>query len=92
MSSDESLLCARCNRELQPGRGDFFEVRILAVADPYPPILEAREPAELRRDIARTVKDLCEVSSREATEEVALQRIIHLCNRCFKQWIEAPAG
>lgn len=92
MSNDDSLLCARCSRELEPGRGDFFEVRIQAVADPYPPILEERDPKVLRRDIKQTLRGLSEVTSREAAEEVAVQRVLHLCNRCFKQWIEAPAG
>jgi hypothetical protein len=31
------LLCDRCGVELTPGKGDFYVVRIEAVADPTPP-------------------------------------------------------
>jgi len=40
-SMDESdcdvLSCAKCGAELTPGKGDFYVVRIEAVADPSPP-------------------------------------------------------
>ena len=29
-----SLICHRCGVELRPGSGDFYEVRIEALADP----------------------------------------------------------
>ncbi len=53
MSRDDSpttvtapLFCARCARELQPGAGDFFQVTIEAIADPFPPKIEAEDRPE----------------------------------------------
>ena len=89
---EDGLICARCSRELQPGEGDFFEIHIRAVADPYPPVLTDCDAAELRQQIEQTLRELSSVSSREATESVAVQRIFQLCNACFAHWIENPAG
>ncbi len=33
------LRCDRCSKEVHPGRGDYYLVRIDAVADPQPPII-----------------------------------------------------
>lgn len=37
MPDSSPLLCARCGAELTPGTGDFYVVRIEALADPTPP-------------------------------------------------------
>ena len=44
-SRDEStpLFCHRCGRMLKPGQADFYVVRIDAVADPAPPVIEDEE-------------------------------------------------
>lgn len=89
---EDILFCARCSRELQPGAGDFFEIRISAVADPYPPVLEDCDANELRKQIEQTLAQLSGTSSREAVESVAVQRVFQLCNLCYAQWIENPAG
>ena len=33
------LHCKRCSKEVHPGRGDYYLVRIDAVADPQPPVI-----------------------------------------------------
>ena len=33
------LHCKRCSKEVHPGRGDYYLVRIEAVADPQPPVI-----------------------------------------------------
>jgi hypothetical protein len=43
------LLCARCGVELTPGKGDFYVVRIEAVADPTPVNRPARAFPSSRR-------------------------------------------
>jgi hypothetical protein len=93
MTDDEPLLCSRCLNLLAPGRGDFFVVTIDAVADPSPPVIE---PGDLRRDLARdwreTVAALHETSPQEALDQVYRRVVIHLCNACFRDWIENPAS
>ncbi len=91
--SDEPLICHRCSAELRPGRGEHWVVRIEAVADPNPPVIGEED---LRRDIeaeiARLVKALGDVSGQEAMDQVRRRMTIALCNGCFRDWIENPAG
>ena len=62
-------------------------------ADPSPPIIE---PADLGRDLAgdwrQIVAQLRETSPQEALDQVYRRVMIHLCNGCFREWIENPAG
>lgn len=87
------LFCARCARELQPGAGDFFEVTIEAVADPFPPRIESdNRPEALRAQIEELLEKMEDVSAREALEQVYRRLVIHLCNACYARWIENPAS
>jgi len=94
MTNDQSsdLLCSRCLKRLQSGRGDFYVVTIDAVADPTPPTIN---PGDLRHDLRRDwreiVAELQDVSPQEALDQVYRRVIIHLCNACFRTWIENPA-
>ena len=36
----------RCSKEVHPGRGDYYLVRIDAVADPQPPIITQEDLEE----------------------------------------------
>ena len=94
MKNDDSpLLCSHCLKVLEPGRGDFYEVTIDAVADPSPPVIEA---SDLRRDLSRDWREIVaalrETSPQEALDQVYRRVVIHLCNGCFREWIENPAG
>ena len=40
-----SLWCDRCAKPIHPGRGDYYLVRIDAVADPAPPVLTEEDLA-----------------------------------------------
>jgi len=87
------LFCARCARELHPGAGDFFEVTIQAVADPFPPRIEAEDrPEVLRAQIEELLAKMADVSAREALEQVYRRLVIHLCSACYARWIENPAS
>jgi hypothetical protein len=87
------LFCAGCARPLQPGRGDFYQVTIEAVADPAPPVLDPEESvASLRSRIDELVDELEDISPREAMDQVHRRLVLHLCLACFRRWIENPAG
>jgi len=93
MSDDASLLCSRCLKTLATGRGEFYVVQIEAVADPSPPEIE---PGDLMRDYKADwraiVAALADVSPQEALDQVYRRVVIHLCNGCYREWIENPAG
>jgi hypothetical protein len=93
MSDDEPLLCIRCLKTLALGRGEFYVVQIDAVADPTPPEL-SREVSErdLKRLWRELVAELKDLSPQEALDQVHRRVIIHLCNVCYREWIENPAG
>jgi hypothetical protein len=90
--SDETpLFCDRCTVELHPGRGDFFVIKIEAVADPTPPEfteedLKRDHKDEIRRLLAQTE----EMSEREAMDQVHRRLTVFLCNSCYGHWIEDP--
>lgn len=93
MSDDAPLLCSRCLKSLATGRGEFFVVTIEAVADPTPPQIDeydlSRDARQEWRDIIAALHD---VSAQEALDQVYRRVVIHLCNACYGDWIENPAG
>lgn len=92
MDDATPILCARCSAELTPGTGNFYQVDIQAVADPYPPSLPDWDPVTIRRELERTIDELRDVSPREALDQVFRRLTIHLCIRCYTAWIEDPAA
>ena len=90
---DAPIFCARCLAELIPGRGNFFVVRIQAVADPTPPELTLEDlDRDHRAQFEQLVREMADHSEQELLDQVYRNVTIHLCNRCFQQWIEHPAG
>jgi hypothetical protein len=88
-----SLLCHRCGLELHPGSGDFYEVRIEAVADPSPPRVTAEMLAEASAESMRAiVNSMKDFSEQELMDQVYRRMMIHLCRACYVTWIENPAG
>jgi hypothetical protein len=89
----ELLICARCQATLKPGSGEFWEVRIDAVLDPWPPEFTADD---LRRDVrpawAETLRQLDGLSPAEAMDQIHRHTILHLCQRCFLRWYEDPVA
>jgi len=91
--SDETLLCTRCLKTLEAGRGEFYVVSIEAVADPTPPAIDSQElNRNYRADWRAIVAALHETSPQEAMDQVYRRLVIHLCNACYREWIENPAG
>ncbi len=92
MTSDDPLLCTRCLKTLEPGRAEFYVVSIEAVADPTPPSFSGDEAArDYRADWREIVAALKDVSPQEALDQVYRRVVIHLCNACYREWIEDPA-
>ena len=86
------VLCARCATELTLGESAVYEVDIQAIADPSPPILPDWDLTRVRREMVRTLEELRDVSAREAMDQVHRRLTIHLCLRCYRNWIEDPAA
>jgi len=90
--TESPLFCDRCTVELHPGRGDFFVVKIEAIADPTPPeFTEEDLRRDHRREIERLLAQVEELSEREAMNQVFRRLTIFLCDRCYQKWIENPA-
>jgi hypothetical protein len=88
------LFCHRCGRQLRAGAGDWYIVRIEALADPSPPSLSAEdiEDRDLNAEFSRLFEQMDRMSERELLEQVHRRLTIHLCAPCYRQWIENPAG
>jgi hypothetical protein len=86
-----SVLCHRCGIELHPGSGDFYVVRIEAVADPSGPVLEDDDPdRDIHREIEELVKRMSDLTEQEAMDQVYRRLTLHLCTGCYRAWIEDP--
>ncbi len=89
----ERFHCERCGAELIPGRGDFYLVRIEALADPAPPHFYDEELAgDPRQEIEQLIEQLRHFSEEELLHQVYRRMTIYLCNGCFRRWIENPVG
>ncbi len=85
--------CLRCSAPIRPGRGEHYEVLVVAVADPHPPVLTEED---LQQDLDQQWRELLSqvehLSAQEAQNQVYRRVQFPLCQRCFRQWIEDPTG
>jgi hypothetical protein len=89
----EPLLCKRCERELRAGRGDFYIVSIVAVADPSPLVLTKADLARGADDeIQRLIAHTRGLSSQDAEDQVHTRLFCYLCRACYRHWIQDPTG
>jgi hypothetical protein len=87
------LLCARCGTELAPGKGNYYVVRIEALADPTSPtLLDEDLQHNPRAEIERLIEQMRESSERELLDQVYRRLVLCLCGPCYRQWIENPVG
>jgi hypothetical protein len=85
--------CARCRVELKPGTGNFYAVRIEALADPTPPSFSDDDLArDTRAEIAWLIEQMRDLSERELMDQVCRRMVLYLCGPCYRQWIENPVG
>jgi hypothetical protein len=90
-NDDMPLSCHRCGAELQPGQGDFFLVRIEAMADPFPPVFTEQDRyRDSAAEIRRLLDEMRDLSAREAMDQVYRRLVIYLCNPCYRRWIKDP--
>ena len=93
VTDETPLLCHRCGIELEPGKGDFYVVRIEALADPTPPRFSAEDLyRDARAEIERLIEQMEGLSEQEAMDQIYRRLVLHLCGRCYRQWIEDPTG
>jgi hypothetical protein len=87
----DPLLCARCGRELARSRGDFYLVRIEAMADPSPPRFSEDDlKQDPRAEIERLFRQMSGLSEQELIDQVYRWLVLYLCGPCYRQWIEDP--
>ncbi len=91
-ASDETPFpCARCGAKLRPGTGDFYIVRIEALADPWPPRFSDEDlKHDHRAEIERLIEQMRNLSEQELMDQVYKQVVFHLCGPCYREWIENP--
>jgi len=89
-SEQVPLFCARCAKVLRPGAGDFYHVKIVAVADPAPPSLDEPFAQDIGREIRRLIAQVQDVSEREGLEQVYHREIFALCAPCYARWVADP--
>ncbi len=99
MSQDETnpLICHRCSCLLTPGEGNFYVVRIEAFADPAPPNFEGEGLAtmnswQLAAAIDELIEEMKDLSEQELLDQVHRRLTLHLCGRCYRDWIENPTA
>jgi hypothetical protein len=87
------VFCKRCSKPVHPGRGDYYLVRIDAVADPEPPILTEEDLDEdVRAEIERLICMMRGLSEQQLEHQVHCHKAIYLCLPCFQRWIENPVS
>ncbi len=92
-SEETHLFCTRCGCDLTPGLGDFYIVRIDALADPTPPIISDNGgDMDINEQFSRLFEEMRHMTERELMDQVHRSLTIHLCGQCYGQWIENPAG
>src|SRR5262245_23198237 len=87
------LACRRCAREVHPGRGDFYVVSILAIADPSPPVFTEDDLArDVGSEIQRLIAEMRDLGAHDARDQVYRRLVFHLCGPCYNRWIADPTG
>jgi hypothetical protein len=91
-----ALLCHRCGCDLTPGEGNFYLVKIEAIADPTPPRFDEdgrRLTADdIDAEINALIEQMKDLTEQDMMDQVYRRLTIHLCGRCYRKWIENPAG
>jgi hypothetical protein len=86
-------MCRCCRRDLHPGRGDFYIVSILAVADPAPPVFSEDDLThDIELEIQQLLAQLKTIPTQDAQEQVFRRVVFSLCKACYREWIADPTG
>ncbi len=89
----DPLFCDRCSTQLVAGKGDFLVVKIEAVADPSPPVIDADATESWSpREFEQLVETAREMSGQELLDQVYRRMTLFLCRPCYNRWIEDPVS
>lgn len=91
MTTADPLFCDRCRCTLHSGEGNFYVVKIEAMADPSPPTVD-EPPEDIAGEIERLIEQVEQHSERELMDQVHRRLTLHLCRPCYQDWIENPTG
>ncbi len=87
------LLCKCCSKEVHPGRGDYYLVRIDAVADPEPTVITEEDfDLDVGAEIERLIRRMEGLGEADLERQVHRRKALYLCVFCFNRWIENPVG
>jgi hypothetical protein len=87
------LMCDGCRAELHPGQGDYYVVKISAVADPCPPRFSEEDLAkDIEAEVRQVIEQLELCTPREAREQVFRQLELNLCLACLERWFDDPTA
>jgi hypothetical protein len=87
------IICDRCSKTLTPGEGNFYVIKIEAVADPSPPIITEEDlRRDIRDEIDRLFAQLRDLTEQEDLDQVHRRVVLYLCGPCYRRWIENPVG
>jgi hypothetical protein len=93
IDENDQLRCKRCSKEIYPGRGDYYLVRIDAVADPQPPIITQEDlDQDAGAEIERLIRRIKGMDEQQLERQVFRQNVIYMCVSCFNRWIENPVS
>jgi hypothetical protein len=87
ISPPDILACRHCGKSLELGKGEFYLVRIEAMADPSSPRFEIRDVADIAKEVDALLKRLKDMPEEEAVSQVFMRIFMYLCNTCYCQWI-----
>ncbi len=88
-----NLICHRCGRELVPGEGNFYVVKIVTYAESTAPSLsdaDAMSQHEIARQIEQIIREMDSMTRQDLMDQVYRRMTIHLCGQCYRTWIENP--
>ena len=86
------VVCHRCGALMERGMPPFYVVRIEAWAYAVPPDWDVEEGADVGAEMAELIEAARKLSEQELMDEVFRRMTVHLCPRCYRQWIENPTG
>ena len=92
-SESPFLSCARCGAVLTPGRGEHYVVKIIAIADPAPPVITEQDlERDIGREIRRLLDELKGIPEPQLMDEVYQAKLLYLCTPCYRDWITDPVA
>jgi hypothetical protein len=84
--------CARCAKEIVPGRDVFFRVVAEVTADVTPVIDPSLTPEEVSRELDLAFAAVQSLPVVEAMDGVFRRLSFCLCASCQADWVSNPAG